>query len=84
MALGNAAFGITLTLGLLTLIFSIMVLAYAGGINHKGTGEQKAFNAGLRKSLIVSSSILLAFSVVAIIVVSVWWKKDREIIVREL
>ena len=83
MALGGATFGITLTMALLALILSSMILAYAGGINQKGSADQKAFNPQLRKWLIGIASFLLVFAVVTIVVAIIWYTKDREIVLRQ-
>lgn len=69
MALGGTAFALTLVLSILTIVFSSLVLAYTGGVNMRGSDEQKRFQPRLRHALIWFSSILLAVSVAVSIIV---------------
>ncbi len=83
MALAGATFGLLIALSISVIIFSSMVLGYAGYINQKGSDEQKRAKPTLRKWLIWVSAVLLALAattfIVAIVLVAKGARRGAEL-----
>jgi hypothetical protein len=75
MAVDKGTFGLIVALTILTIAASCVVLAYAGGINQRGSDEQKRFLPQVRKWLIGIFSVLLALSVTTLIVSAVQYSQ---------
>jgi hypothetical protein len=66
----GTTYGLLVALTIFTIVFSSMVLAYAGGVNSRGSDELKKFDPSLRKWLIGISAVMLALAVAVLVVAS--------------
>lgn len=75
MAMSTASYVLLFLLSAFVIALSIMILAYAGGIQQKGSDEMKAYKKALRKWLIGLASVLLILAVATLVVGSVQFAK---------